>query len=636
MTSNSKSNNINRGFYSRKKNLKSPQKNHPFTLFLIAFTFLVGFHSSAQTSLQQREIALTSLVVLKNENNFLPIKSLNIRKMASLAIGVDSFTHFQEISSLYTKISHFSLSVGDSNKQVSSIKEALKSYNLVLVSLHCPFDSLEEATRNLMSELATSQKAIIVILQPAKEMIGWDFIEKSKGLIIAQTNSELAQSLSAQLIFGGVSANGKLNVEITEKFKKGAGLELMESNRFSYTIPQKIGLDSAKLHIKLDSIAQLAIDVEATPGIQVLIAKDGKVFFHKAYGHHTYDKNREILLTDLYDLASITKIAGPLPALMKLYDERKFKLDRNLSNYWASWQKGNKRTLKVREILAHQAGLRDWIPYWRKTVKKNGEYKRKHYLTDSTEIFNTRVAKGLWLHKDFKQNIYEQIRKSKVSKEKKYLYSGLSFFIFPAVIETLTGESYETHLKEKFYKPLGANSLTFNAIDEYELETIIPSETDTFFRKQELRGIVNDESAAMMGGVSGNAGLFSNANDLAKLMQLYLQFGEYGGERYFSEETVKEFTKQQFRGNRRGAGFDKPALTEEIRNNGTPSPDASPQSFGHTGYTGTFAWADPENGLLFIFLANRTYPTRASKNLYRYNIRTAMHQVVYDLLEEVE
>lgn len=588
-----------------------------------------------------RQLSEASLTLLKNENKILPIKKLHYKKIASLSIGrKDTVSDFQQMLGKYTEIDHYWLTNKDSATAIDSIKNILKAYDLVIVGLHqmryVPYNRLvyNDAIKLFISDLATANNTILSWFRNPYTLAQIDFAEQAQGLILTYQDNKNAEELAAQLIFGAVGANGRLPVSIEGKFRSGYGLTLSGGQRLKFTMPEEVGIDSKKLQFKMDSIANLALDSGVTPGMQLLVAKDGKVFFHKTYGYHTYDSLVKVQQDDIYDWASITKITGPLPALMKLHDRRVLKLNWPLSNYWFDWKSGNKKRLTVRDILAHNAKLRAWIPYWESTVRKNGSFKKNTFASDSSETYSVRVSPQLYLHKDYKDDIYKAIRKSKLRKEEGYKYSGLSFYLFPEIIETLTGEEYEYHLKETFYKPLGANTLTFNAYKHYPLSRIIPTEVDTFFRKTLLHGYVHDEGAAMMGGISGNAGLFGSTLDLAKIMQMYLWMGEYGGERYISEATMKEFTKRQFpnKGNRRGLGFDKTLL--EDKEKGTPAIDASDSSFGHSGYTGTFTWADPENGLLFIFMSNRVYPTRTNGKLYKLNIRPSLHNALYDLLKQ--
>ena len=462
-------------------------------------------------------------------------------------------------------------------------------------------------------------------------------IEKSEGLIVTYQDDSLTQEMAAQLIFGGLGANGVLPVSASKDFRVGNGLVIPSIGRLRYELPEEEGMNSRYLNQKIDSIAWAGIEARAFPGCEVLAARNGAVVFQKTYGYHTYYNREKVEKTDLFDFASVTKTTGPLPALMHLYDQGDFKLDDHFQTLWPNFRHSNKSDLTIREILAHQSGMIAWIPYWRNTLKKNGKFRFHTFKTDSSAKYDVPVIEDLYLYRNYRKKMYKAIKKSPVSAEKKYLYSGLSFYLYPQIIENLTHEDYQTYIKENFYRPLGACTLTYNAHDFFPLTRIIPTEVDTFFRKKAIHGWVHDEGAAMMGGVSGNAGLFGTANDLAKLVQMYLNMGSFGGRQYISDSTMKEFTRYQYpeNDNRRGLGFDKPLLNNKdmIDAEAYPAKSAGTESFGHSGYTGTFYWVDPETRLLYIFFSNRVYPTRENRKIYDLNIRTSIQQSLYDSMK---
>ncbi len=407
-----------------------------------------------------------------------------------------------------------------------------------------------------------------------------------------------------------------------------------QNNSLSYASPVEVGLDSAYIYSKVDSIITNGIKNKAFPSAQVLVAKDSKIIFHKAYGFHRYDSIQPAALDDMYDLASVTKILGPLPALMKLVGEGKLDLDQAFSTYWKPWKKRkDKKDLTLREILGHQAGLQPYIVFLSDILKKNGKIKSRFVKTTPKNRFQSQAYDGLFVKDRFKRKMYRKINRSKVSNEKKYKYSGLSFLIFPELITQLTGENYETYLQKTFYTPIGSKTLGFSPKNKKFTNKIVPTEIDTLFRKSLTQNWVHDENAALLGGISGNAGLFGSATDLAKMMQLYLNYGNYNGQQIISENLVKEFIKVQFPGNdnRRGLGFDKPYLNNKTLSlaEAYPAPEVSASSFGHSGFTGTFVWADPEIKLIYIFLSNRVYPTRNQHAIYDLNIRSAVQQVFY-------
>ncbi|MEZ4809973.1 MAG: serine hydrolase domain-containing protein [Allomuricauda sp.] len=408
----------------------------------------------------------------------------------------------------------------------------------------------------------------------------------------------------------------------------------MAQRELIHAHPSELGFDEAFIDQKVDSIMTLGIQNQAFPGAQLLVAKNDTVIFHKAYGYHTYDSVQPVATNDLYDLASVTKIMGPLPALMNLVDEHKLDLDVPFSTYWKPWKnRKDKKDLTLRQILSHQAGLIPYIVFLQKVVK-NGKIKKRFVHNTPSKRFHLQVYANLFINDRFQRKMNRIINRSKVSEEKKYLYSGLSFLIFPTLIEELAQTDYQTYIAENFYKPLGCHTLGYNPGKKNFANHFVPTENDTLFRKAVVKGWVHDENASLKGGVSGNAGLFGTADDLAKMMLFYENYGSIGETQLISKETVKEFIRVQYpeNENRRGLGFDKPLLnnSELPLAEAYPSPLASSGSFGHSGFTGTFVWADPENKLVFIFLSNRVYPTREHGNLYDLNIRTALHHVFYE------
>ncbi|MDO9039874.1 MAG: serine hydrolase, partial [Bacteroidota bacterium] len=381
--------------------------------------------------------------------------------------------------------------------------------------------------------------------------------------------------------------------------------------RLKYTLPEEVKINSQYLQHLIDSIAKRGLAAKAYPGCQVLIAKEGKVIFQSSYGYFTYENEQAVQKHHLYDLASVTKITAPLPAIMKLFDEKKINLDAPFSNYFAEFKNTNKAEMTVRDILTHQARLQGGLPFWLEPGKR-GVLREDVFKNHPEEQYQVRISQDIYVKNDFKNQIIKDIVKSPLLAKKEYVYSDLGFSLLPYMIERLSEESFQDYLTNEFYKPLGATSTGFKPYERFPIDQIVPTENDQTFRKELSQGFVHDELAALMGGVSGNAGLFSKANDLAKVMQMYLQSGYYGGKQFILPATISEFTKVQFSPsiNRRGLGFDKPNPGIQGIKNKFPAADASPESFGHTGFTGIFTWADPQNQLLFIFLSNRVYPSR--------------------------
>ncbi|MDO8952149.1 MAG: glycoside hydrolase family 3 N-terminal domain-containing protein, partial [Draconibacterium sp.] len=498
--------------------------------------------NSPSFEVTNRKLIKGSLTVLKN-NGILPVQGLDTLKIASLIIGSNDISPFQQMLEKYTQIDHFTLSKNATENDWLKIRTKLKNYNLVISGIQginiYPANKygITEIQRKAVGEIVQEKNSVFVLFGNVYSIKHFETIHHSNGLIVAYQNTPLIQELAAQLIFGAFDATGKLPVTINYRFKLNDGIEIKRNNTLAYTIPEETGIKSELLSKKIDSLAYLGLNNKAYPGCQVLIAKDGNVIFHKTYGHHTYDKTLKVKENDIYDWASITKVTGPLPAIMKLVDEIKLDIQQPLSKYWPDFKNSNKENIKLADFLTHQSGIPAWLPFWQMAANKKGELDPNYFKHKPTDGFQVRVSENLYLKDDFRKSIYDTIRNLKLG-EKKYVYSCLSFHIYPEVIANLTGANYEEYLKTTFYRPLGATTITYNPYLHFTLNQIIPTEIDNLFRKQIIRGFVHDEGAAMLGGISGNAGLFGSTNDLAKLFQMYLQKGYYGGKRYIREETV--------------------------------------------------------------------------------------------------
>ena len=400
--------------------------------------------------------------------------------------------------------------------------------------------------------------------------------------------------------------------------------------RLKYGNPKELGIIDSYLK-KVDSIATLGILEKAYPGCQIIAIKDGIIFYNKAFGNHTYLTNNPVQLTDLYDIASITKIAATTISLMKLYENNQFDIDWKLSDYLPYLKNSNKGDVIIRDIMTHQAKLQAWIPYYLFTL--DGEkVDTTIYHSSISEQFPVRVAQNLYIRDDYKYQMMDSILLSPLREKNDYKYSDLGFYLLAAAIENIKNQPINKYVSENFYKPLGLSNISYLPRRSYPLSRIVPTEEDTEFRHQLVHGDVHDPGAAMLGGVSGHAGLFSNASDLAVIMQMLLQGGTYGGQKFLETKTIKEFTKCQFplNENRRGLGFDKPLL--EFEEDGAVCFSASTDSFGHSGFTGTYVWADPQSGLVYVFLSNRIHPDASNSKIMDLNIRTEIHEAFYQAI----
>ena len=590
--------------------------------------------------LTKRLLQEQATTVLLNRNDLIPIQRIDTLKMASVVIGSDQITAFQKMLGNYASIDHFSISKNPTDDEITTLINQLKPYNLLIIGINgmslFPFRQFGISDQQIgITEKLKDKNSIICFFGNPYALPYFPSIKQSESLVVTYQNDQDAQELVAQLIFGAVNANGKLPVNVNVQFTIGSGIDVKSNMRLKYTIPEEVNISSEFLNARIDSLIQLGMSKKAFPGCQVLIAIDGKVIWNKSYGFFTYDNKQPVQNEDLYDLASVTKISGALPAVMKLYDEGKINLDKPFSAYFSEFRKSNKSEITLRDILTHQARLQSFLPLW--LEPGNSEKLRKGMFQDHlSEKYQVRVSTNLYASIDLKQQLFKDIAGSPLWNRKEYHYSDLGFSLFPTVTERLTGEDFQEFLNREFFTPLGAITTGYKPYERFPMNQLVPTELDATFRKELLQGYVHDELAASFGGVSGNAGLFSTANDLAKVMQMYLQMGYYGGKLYFNPNTVREFTKVQFPGssNRRALGFDKPNPGIPGEKNKFPAADASPASYGHSGFTGTFVWNDPENQLLFIFLSNRVNPTRKNLMLTELNIRTEMQQAIYDAIKK--
>ena len=591
-----------------------------------------------------RNVAQQSLTILQNSNQLLPLKRLDTLKVATLSIGRGFVTGFQRSLGRYTKMDHFYISKDADNEAINKTMAQLKKYNLVIAGLNnlgnfVSSDYRITKTQQKVAQLVANMgKSVIVLFGNPYVLNYLDSIQKAKGLVVAYEENSETQDLAGQLLFGAFEAQGRLPVTVNGHFRSKDGVLTKPADRFKYTLPEELGIDSTYLKKKIDSLVNIGLTHKAFPGCQVFLAKSGKVFFEESYGFHTYDGGRTVMRDDLYDFASLTKILAPVPALMRLTDEKKLYVNKRMSDYLPDWKGSNKQDLIVADVLSHQARLKPGIPFWLKTVDNKGNFKPGYFSKDSTSQYPFRISKDLFILGSFRDSVYSMINKSNLIKRKHYVYSDMGFIVFPKIIELLARKDFEPYLKENFYHPLGAYSLTFRPYLYQPIDQIVPEEKDDDFRKTLIQGFVHDESAAVLGGISGNAGLFGTINDAAKLMQMYLNYGYYGGDRYLSETTMKDWTKRHFEklDNRRGYGFDKPYPRNNLRTVGDayPAPLSSDMSFGHSGFTGTFAWADPETGILFLFFSNRIYPKRTNNLINQLNLRELIQQEAYELVKK--
>ena len=615
--------------------------------------------------LLQSRLVENSLTLLEDESGPIPIKRLDTLKIASIAFNENQNNTFQQYLELYTDVHHFQI-ISDSGKvNTDSLLRSLDPYNLVIIGIHktdmrvTRNYGISDVTFSLINLIASKKHVILNLFANPYNLGRLGDTNHVDAIIIGYEDNTLTQMFASQLIFGGIASRGKLPVSATETYRAGDGILTEDEFRLKYSLPESVGINSKMLY-KIDSLALSAIEQKAIPGCQVLAARNGTVFYHKAFGYQAYDKKRPVLLTDIYDVASISKIIGTLPSLIRLTDRGMFNVDSTLSDYLPWLDTCDKGALMIKDILTHCSGLIPFIPFYYYTIEtldpddalisdklsprypyqlsenvflnKNLKYKDNIYSETFSEDFPYQVANRLFMNRIYRDSIYYWNINSELSGIKEYKYSDVGYYFFQQIIEELTDTSLCTYVYHNFYKHLGVNLTGYLPLDRFPRERIAPTENDIYFRRQLLQGYVHDPGTAMMGGIAGHAGVFSNANDLAKIMQMYMQKGIYGGRRYFSEATFDHYNTCIYcnEGIRRGLGFDKPELDPEKE--GPACPSTSPSSFGHSGFTGTLAWADPDFGIVYVFISNRIYPDQDNSKLYDLSTRTYIQQVIYDAI----
>ncbi|MDO9374116.1 MAG: glycoside hydrolase family 3 N-terminal domain-containing protein [Ferruginibacter sp.] len=448
----------------------------------------------------------------------------------------------------------------------------------------------------------------------------------AKNLVACYEDNSIIHNTAVDLLQGKIAAKGRLPVTVCEVFPFGSGMVSTALSQDPETKRQAVAFS------RIDSIATDAIEKGATPGCVVLVVKDGSILFNKAYGQYSFGGAEQVNLESVYDMASVTKICATTISVMKLYEQGKLDLKKTLGEY-LPWVKGtNKASLQIEDILLHQAGLVPYIPFYKEAIDSNGKPYTKYFATQPSDSFKVRVAENLYLRNDWNDTMYRRILQSPLSANNKYVYSDNDFIFLGKIVEAITGLSLNEYVRKEFYVPLGLSAAGFKPRERLPIGRIVPTEREPLFRLQLVRGDVHDPGAAMFGGVAGHAGLFSTAYDIAIVMQLLLNEGKFNGKQYLRKETIDLFTAYHSKISRRGLGFDKPEKDNATRPEAYPTFSASPKSFGHTGFTGTCTWADPESNLVYVFLSNRVSPKGDNPLLGKMNVRPAIHEAIYEAI----
>lgn len=599
-----------------------------------------------------RRLHSKALTLLHNRQQTIPITHLDQSKIAVISIGDDTRSAFQTTTALYAP----DLGQFDDRTDLSILLDTLHHYDRVIVAVH----SDKARYRARIGRICQTEKAIVVCFLSPYQMNRLSHeLARNRALLLAYENTPLAQEYAAQAIFGGCAIEGKLPVHLEGSFEVGQGIRT-EKCRLGYALPESAGMDSHMLS-KVDSIIAEGIEHKAFPGCQLLVARQGIIVWNKAYGYFDYEThNHPVATDDLYDLASVSKATGTLPAVMKACDDGYIDLAKPMSIYFAPLRNTDKKRLTIREALLHETGMRSSLqmapilidphsftpPLFKRWpsstysiqvdthafANRNARLRSDLLSTRKSKQYPLPIAKDLYGAAALPDTLIARIIDTKLRPTKRYLYSCLNFILLKETVESATGIPLDKYLQKHIYAPLGMGTTGYCPATRFPVERIAPTECDHLYRRQLIDGYVHDETAAFFGGVQGNAGLFSSANDLAKLCQMWLNNGAYGGEQILSAETVRRFMTEKSATSRRGLGFDKPDMKDPEKS--PTALEASASTVGHLGFTGTCFWIDPEQELIYIFLCNRIYPSRTHNALAELNIRPELFSVIYKAIKD--
>ena len=584
----------------------------------------------------RRLIAENALTVLKKTDSMffpLPIsENAAAKDIAYVSVGLSEDNFFaKRVRTEYNADVFYFNYQQDASRLLSLLALIKRKYQKVIIGIHAynrvPANNfgISKAAVDLVTQLQQQTDAITFVFGNPYAIKNWC---DAKNLVACYEDDEIIQNTAIDLLQGKIPAKGHLPVTVCPTYKFGSGI--VSTTFFLPRVsPNEAGLDPIKLQT-LDSIANDAIAKGAMPGAVVLVAKNGKIAYHKAYGTYTYGQSIATNPETIYDMASVTKICATTISVMKLFDEGKISLDKKLGDY-LGWVKGsNKENILIEDILLHQGGLVAYIPFYKETIDHNGLPISNYYSSTSRDSFTTRVAENFYLRNDWKDTMYARILQSAMGPVNKYVYSDNDFIFLGKIVEAVSGMPLDEYVRKNFYTPLGLTAAGFKPRGRFPLSRIAPTEQEKYFRLQLIHGDVHDPGAAMFGGVAGHAGLFSDAYDIAVIMQMLLNNGMFNGRKYLEPSTIQRFTAYHSAFSRRGYGFDKPEKDNASRPEPYPCISASSYSFGHTGFTGTFAWADPLYNLNFILLTNRVNPEGGdNKKLLNMNVRGKMLETVY-------
>lgn len=578
---------------------------------------------SPEARLLKQQVATEVVMVVKNDSSLVPIQKLDEKTFASISLGATSNNEFTHYLSKYTFFQHESIL---NHSDTTGLSDKLKTKDIVVIGLFS--QPLAEQSMNLIKRISKEHRVIICNFT---QHLNQDF-ENSASIVNAFSADKEFTQVAAEILFGAIRAKQKVIESVNDSTQVIKWVTTKSLDRFSYQLPEAAGMDSRTLD-RIETIAKEAIDMKATPGLHVLVAKDGKVIYEKSFGTLTYESKTAVSDETIFDLASVTKVSATLQAIAYIYEKKMIDINKKVSVYLPELKGSNKEDYTIKEVLTHQAGLWPFLPFWAETVKDSTTWK-KYYSKTQTENYPYPVSENMFASKSMKDSLWHWIIKARVIDKPvrtaySYKYSDMGFYIMQHLAEKMLSTRLDDFLQKNLYQPIGAYTTGYLPLGKFSPSQIAPTEKDTLFRKSQLIGYVHDQGAAMHGGIAGHAGLFSTANDLAKIGQMWLNKGSYGGIQYFKPETIELFTTQQYQTSSRALGWDK-----AIFNNPSISLYASSKTFGHTGFTGTSMWVDPEFNLVFVFLSNRVYPYMYNNKILKANIRPRIQDVVYQSIFE--
>lgn len=581
----------------------------------------------------KQKLAAAAVTLVKNDDQLIPIKDIADKQIATLSVNASQTTAFQLRATSYVSPRHYQLIPSAGSSYYSQMLTTLSQFDVVIIGIHTSgkqndyTKDLSKDLLQLIKDLQSKTKVVVTLFGSPYLLDKLSFV---RNLVINYDNDKITQDMTMQALFGVFDLSGQLPMSAGSAFAAGTGIQQPSLKRLGYIVPEAVGFDSDTLK-KIDNIIQQMISKQSAPGAQILIAKNGKIVFQKAYGK-VAEKGAYVSNASIYDIASITKILATTLSVMKLADDRKLNIDNPLRYYIPGIDTTNKAELKIANILAHHSGLASWIGFYKSTMPKakTKGYNPAYYNKVLKDDFIIPIAKGMFMRADYLDTMYQKIWASKLTENPGYKYSDIGFIILQKIVELQAKKSLDDYAYQQFYKPLNLRNTSFKPLSIFPESRIVPSEIDNYWRMQTLQGYVHDMGAAMLGGVGGHAGLFSSSLDMAILMQMLLNKGEYGGTKFLKTETVDLFTTRYGGGTRRGIGFD---MKELDSNKKTNMSKLAPNSvFGHTGFTGCAVWADPDHDLIYVFTTNRTYPKR-NKTFENGNYRNRVQDVIYHALK---